>query len=569
MLTRERIALLFLAFLGFKFVEIKVTESLAEEPPVNAVPAPHKVKEAPEAVPGQYLVRLKEPLGRMSAAGVNEIEERTRGTVLRIHSHLDFLVIQKPVIQNHHSALADIVRSGLVKVAEPNFIYRAVRLPNDADFPLLWGLKNTGQPDDAKVLGKPGIDVDAERAWDITVGSDQITVAVIDTGIDYDHPDINANMWENSAEAKGTPGVDDDGNGLVDDIYGANFADPSVATGDPKDDNDHGTHCAGTVAARGDNQIGVAGVSWKSKLMAVKFLDQDGAGTLENAIKAIDYAVESGAKILSNSWSGGGYSQILYDAIAASHKAGVLFVAAASNSADNNDVTPAYPASYDLPNVVSVAAIDHQGQLTSFSNYGRKSVHLAAPGKDVLSATKGGTYQKLSGTSMAAPHVSGVAALVWGENPNLSALEVKDRLMAGSRPLAALRKKTVSGGLVNAYYALTGRKAPEDADDPYWWKKQAAQISTPHPYGAKDSLEYEVQVPGAKQIALYFERFEVENFFDYVYLITGDGQVVGKMTDVNDDDFSPVIEGDYVKIVLRSDESIEKYGFDLTAVAYR
>ncbi|MCS6885534.1 MAG: S8 family peptidase [Acidobacteriota bacterium] len=344
-----------------------------------------------------------------------------------------------------------------IEYIEPNYSYYAddARIPNDPYFNRLWGLKNTGQEVNGKPGGRKGADINALAAWEISTGSEEIVVGVIDTGIDYTHPDLRENMWVNKDEIPHN-GIDDDGNGVIDDIHGYNAIDDS---GDPMDDNDHGTHCAGTIGAVANNHEGVVGVAWKVKLMALKFLSSDGSGKLNDAIEAIDYAIEMkergvNVRILSNSWGGSEYSRALHDAIIEANKAGILFVAAAGNARFDTDQHPHYPSSYDAENVLSVAALNNKDELATFSNYGAKSVDVAAPGVDIYSTVSGGGYEYFSGTSMATPHVSGTAALMLARHPSVSPKEAIDRLIEASHPLAALKGKCVSGGRIDAFKAL-------------------------------------------------------------------------------------------------------------------
>ncbi len=259
-----------------------------------------------------------------------------------------------------------------IEYIEPNYILRADEvIPNDPSFPLLWGLHNTGQSG-----GTPDADIDAPEAWSFQTGA-QVVIGVIDTGVDRTHPDLAANMWTNPGEIAGN-GLDDDGNGYVDDVHGWDFVN---GDNDPMDDHGHGTHCAGTIAGIGDNGIGVAGVCWHARVMALKFLDAGGYGTTSAAVLAVEYATANGARLTSNSWGGGSYSQALYDAIAAARDAGVLFIAAAGNDAVNNDLYPHYPSSYDLDNIIAVAATDRYDDLADFSCYGAASVDVGAPGE--------------------------------------------------------------------------------------------------------------------------------------------------------------------------------------------
>lgn len=513
-------------------------------------------KTEPEAAPGEYVVKIK---SNERILNTKALSKSLGATIKSQISGTQFVVVQKPLIQTRASVISQLLETGLVEYAEPNFIYKTQATPNDPSFGNLWGMKNSKYS---------GIDISAEQAWDITTGSDDILVAVIDTGIDYNHSDLKANVWTNAAELNGKPDIDDDGNGIVDDIHGANFS-GTAPTGNPFDDNSHGTHCSGTIGGSGNNEVGVAGVNWKTKIMAVKFLSASGSGSLEGAVKAIKYAVDNGAKVLSNSWGGGGFSQALKDIIQYSSDKGALFIAAAGNSSANNDSSEAYPANYDTPNMIAVAAIGENGSLASFSSYGKKKVHLAAPGVNILSTIPNEKYAQYSGTSMATPHVSGVAALVWGHEPNLTAIEVKERLLKTVTPLATVKSKTVTGGLVNALNALMDKQAPPDENDPDNWEAKTVSYSSPHPYLKNSKVEFEINVQGAKEFALYFSKFETETNYDFVKLYTKEGIEIGKMTGLNDGNYSQIVTGDYVKIVLTSDDSVEKYGFDITKIAFR
>ncbi|MFO0897057.1 MAG: S8 family serine peptidase [Pirellulales bacterium] len=335
-----------------------------------------------------------------------------------------------------------------VAYAEPDYVVRAdATRPNDPFYGSLWGLENTGQ-----TQGAPGADISAAAAWDIFRGSHQVVVAVIDSGVDYRHEDLAANIWTNPGEIAGD-GIDNDGNGFIDDIHGIDTANDDS---DPMDDAGHGTHVAGTIGAVGNNSVGVVGVNWNVQIMPLKFLSALGIGFTSDAIAAIDYMTlmktKYGVNIVAsnNSWGGGAESQALYDAIAASNAAGVLFVAAAGNSGSNADEFAEYPAAYDLPGIVSVAATDAHDELADFSNFGAASVDLAAPGVGILSTTPDNTYDTYSGTSMATPHVTGVVALVSGLAPNLSLAEIKDALLASADQRPSLVGKMVSGGRLNA-----------------------------------------------------------------------------------------------------------------------
>jgi subtilisin family serine protease len=387
--------------------------------------------------------------------------------------------------------------------------------PNDPSFGVQWDLSNTGQGG-----GTPGADIHALNAWGTTTGTGQTTVAVIDTGIDYDHPDLFENIWINQAEIPASRMqnlIDVDGDGIIDfrdlndsrnqgpgkitdvnhdgridaadilapmqldasgndtglggwahnstqdgetqhpdDLIGWNFVNN---TNNPFDDNGHGTHVSGTIGAMGNNSVGIAGIDWTAHLMALKFLDSSGSGNDTDAASAIAYAIRHGAKIANNSWGGRGDDPTVDAAVADAHSAGLIFVAAAGNGGANNDLAPSYPANVRLDNVVSVAATDNRDQLAPFSNYGAATVDIAAPGVNIFSTYPNGTYRYMSGTSMAAPHVTGVLALVWDQHPDWTYREVIDQLLRTADRLPGLAGKTVTGGRLDAAAAVNAPNA--------------------------------------------------------------------------------------------------------------
>ena len=332
-----------------------------------------------------------------------------------------------------------------VQYAEPDFIVKADMIPNDPSFNQLWGMHNTGQNG-----GTPGADIKAPQAWDITTGDTNIIVGVIDTGIDYLHPDLSANIWTNWDEIPGN-GIDDDNNGYIDDVHGWDF---SNNDNNPMDDNFHGTHVAGTIGAVGNNGIGVAGVAWKVRLMPLKFLDHNGNGYTSNAISAIEYATENGARLTNNSWGGGEVSQALFDAINSANSAGILFIVSAGNNSSDNDNTPYYPSCFNLDNIISVASTDSKDSLSVFSNWGLSNVDIAAPGSSIFSTKPNNTYGELSGTSMAAPHVAGAAVLAWAKFPGFTHHQIKQQLLGSSDQKNHLLNKISSGGRLNSYHAV-------------------------------------------------------------------------------------------------------------------
>ena len=317
--------------------------------------------------------------------------------------------------------------------------------PNDPGYSQLWGLNNIGQSG-----GKADADIDAPEAWDIQKGNQNLVIGVIDTGVDYNHPDLVGNIWTNPGEIAGDR-IDNDRNGYIDDVRGWDFA---YNDNNPMDVRGHGTHVAGTIAGKGNNGVGVTGVAWNAKIMPLKFLNDTGWGYTSDAISAINYATAKGVKLTNNSWGGGDYSQALSDAINTAGQRGALFIASAGNSSRNTDTTPSYPASYNLANIISVASTTRTDGLSSFSNYGATTVDLGAPGSDIYSTLPNSSYGTYSGTSMASPHVTGAAALLWSQNPTWTAQQIKNRLMSTGDSISALNGKTVSGKRLNIYNAL-------------------------------------------------------------------------------------------------------------------
>jgi uncharacterized repeat protein (TIGR03803 family) len=335
--------------------------------------------------------------------------------------------------------------ASLVRYTDPDYIAHASVIPNDSSFGNLWGMHNTGQS-----AGTADADIDAPEAWDMHTGSAAVKVGVIDTGIDHTHPDLAANMWTNPNEVAGN-GIDDDGNGYVDDVRGWDFVNnDNIAM----DDNNHGTHCAGTIGGAGNNGQGVAGVCWTVSLIPLKFLNAGGSGATSDAVEAVAYGNLIGLHMTSNSWGGGGFNQALKDQIDAAHTAGILFVAAAGNSNSNNDVVQNYPSNYDSPCVLAVASTTRTDGKSSFSSYGLTTVELGAPGSDIYSTVPGGGYASFSGTSMATPHVSGACALLKASKPSLTHMEIKDVIMASVDVTPAMTGITVTGGRLNVHKAL-------------------------------------------------------------------------------------------------------------------
>jgi len=418
------------------------------------------IKGKPRFVQGQVLIKYKPDVSVAdinAKFGTHPVVRNERLDLVRCHTtNLDSLlaackadpdvVYAEPLYLYYAQDIPSVgeqAHRGMTALMEMNSPQSPV-IPNDPRFSSLYGMQNANDND-----------IDAPEAWGNQTGSASILVAVIDTGVDYDHEDLSANMWRNPGESGGgkeNNGLDDDGNSYKDDYRGWNFVSNN---NDPFDDNQHGTHVSGTIGAIGNNGKGVVGVNWTVKIMPLKFLSREGSGTSEDAADAIVYAANMGAVISSNSWGGGERSQAIEDAIRYANTKGQLFVAAAGNESSNNDATGSYPANYDLPNVISVAANDRNDNLASFSNYGRTKVHLSAPGVDILSCRPNNLYQLLSGTSMATPHVSGVAALIAAHFPGITTTQIRTRILGAVDRKSQFTDRVATGGRLNVNNALT------------------------------------------------------------------------------------------------------------------
>jgi subtilisin family serine protease len=465
-----------------------------------------KFKEPPALSPGvadnQRYSSLKGVRAQEFAAALPEKAraalQKVQGQVVRVHPALGLAKVKIPKNISEGEAIEHLYHSGAVEYAEPNFKVRpqAIAPPNDPKFGDQWALNNTGQ-----LGGTAGADIDALNGWVIIKDSattNTTYVAVVDTGVDYNHPDLALNMWKNPKETLN--GIDDDENGWIDDLYGIDTTVdsgpdgvPTPAEGDPMDTNGHGTAVAGVIGAVGNNLLGVCGVNWKAKIMALKFmtsLSNDGTaskygGDIEAAITCINYALQTKAAyayrrmVIVLAWKADGYSMGLRDAIRLAQYAGVLVVAAAGNDDEDNDVFPVYPSYYNLRNhgtnnLVSVGASDRNDLKAVFpasygtppaSNYGCTSVDLFAPGKDILTTVIKGSapdytnaYSLYSGTSMAAAHVAGVAALLWSKNPTANFKQIKGLILNGAEDGAGnndFRPICVTWGRLNLYKSLT------------------------------------------------------------------------------------------------------------------
>ena len=398
----------------------------AAAPPATDGPKPGDV------IPGRLFVRFDRG---STAADKGKARALVAGKQVRDSKLVTGLEVVSTSLDTE-TALRKLRGAKGVLYAEPDRYIGIDAIPNDPSFPSQWGLDG-------------GHDINAPEAWDVTTGESAV-VAVVDSGVQLDHPDLAANVWANPTD---TPnGIDDDDNGFVDDIHGWDFTDGDA---DPTDEHGHGTHVAGTIGAVGDNAIGVAGVAYSSTILPVRVIGANGLGSISHGIAGIEYAWRNGADVANLSWGfTGGIEQPLKDVIAAAGSHGMVVVAAAGNAGTDIDASPAYPAAFDIPGLISVAAINPNGNLASFSNYGLANVDLAAPGVSILSTVRGGGYGSMSGTSMAAPHVSGAAALLAAIHPTWSAATIRSTLLNAARPLPSLAGKIAGSRMLDAAAAL-------------------------------------------------------------------------------------------------------------------
>ena len=534
--------------------------------------------EAPH-VPGEIIVKFKagQEKNFFKSRALSSLGIKGQRDINLSYDKLSVLKVSDD--KSLSSTLAALKNNPNIEFAEPNFIYSVnpikankdlvkklqkspftdflAATPDDPDFGKLWGMRNTGSNEPKGKAGVEGADINALKAWDITRGSRAVRIAVIDTGVDYTHPDLVSNMWVNSKEIPNN-GIDDDANGYIDDVYGYDFANNDS---DPMDGNGHGTHCSGTIGAVHNNQTGVSGVMADVSIMAVKFLGDDGSGSLEGAIKAIDYATTMDVDLMSNSWGGGGRSEALLEAIQRASDKGIIFTAAAGNSSSNNDSTPSYPASYQTPNMVAVAALTAQNGLASFSSYGRTSVHIAAPGHNILSTVNGGKYDVYSGTSMATPHVSGVLGLLLAKEGRLPHAIMRERLTMTGVPVTALRNKTTTASRIDAYNLLTNTRPERSGPKDNSWKSREMVIESAHPYLDNVNESKTITIPGAKYIRVKFAKYELEQGYDYVRVADSAGNTVEKVTGTGTNYTTDYVEGDSLTINFVSDRSMSKWGF--------
>ena len=419
----------------------------------QAVAAPQpsgaSLTEGAEFAPGELVVRYESGTSKTDRTAVRDELDATVDSSLGIKGTQVLALADGTSVQDAVEAAASLPN---VLYAEPNYSYSTTASPNDPRFNEVWSLGLASGDGVNSGIGTP-------RVWNLTTGSSNVTVGVVDTGIDGTHPDLAANMYTNPGEVAGN-GVDDDRNGLVDDVRGWDWVEDDSNAADL---NGHGTHVAGTIGAKGNNANGVAGVAWDVRLVPLRVLDAAGSGWTSDVAAAFAYAGRMGVDVVNASLAGPSPSVAVLDAIKASPN--TLFVVAAGNSTTNVDATPSYPCSYPLPNVICVAATDQGNRLSGYSNYGAASVDLAAPGDGILSTFPGGAYAQMTGTSMATPHVAGVAALLQARHPEASGATIRQAILSGVEGLSALAGRTVTSGRLSAAGAFEqmGDVVPNEA----------------------------------------------------------------------------------------------------------
>jgi len=430
-------------------VRIIPAEEKRREPINNIESAPFEPREANAP---EVMVKFKpgvseEAIDRITQSLHDKVEDEIEA-VPGLDAIDDLDNADAETVANEYRKLPEVEYAEAVFEIEADDFAPSPVTPSDPHFSAQWALSNDGSRG-----GTKGADISATYAWSVTTGSDKVVVAVLDSGVDYTHTDLASNIW---IRPNSIPAYEDRELGTIQDYHGFNALDDSA---DPMDDNGHGTHCAGIIGAEGGNDIGIAGVNWKVQIMPLKFMNKSGYGTTKAAIEAINYVIDRkkagvNVRVISASWGSTQKSRALEDVIRKAGEAGVLFVAASGNASTNNDRSPHYPSSYNLPNVISVAALDRNDQLATFSNYGVKSVAIAAPGVDILSTWLGDEYEEKSGTSMATPVISGVAALIVAHNPNISVDQLRAKILASVDPLDSLKGKVATGGRINAAKAV-------------------------------------------------------------------------------------------------------------------
>jgi subtilisin family serine protease len=441
------------------------------------------ITQGAEYVPGEIIVKLKKKSKSMEAQAfigkaVSEKSMTLKGSWGGINLHHFAL---KPG-QSVESAIADLKADPEVEYVEPNYIVHRQSAGVEGQPVAMSEVHEASASGNNTTFSQTSAPIQTSDAWaNETPGLAAPVVAVIDTGLDLTHDVFvqSGAIWTNTHEIAAN-GIDDDGNGYIDDVHGWNFV---ANTNSPQDDDGHGTHVSGIILGTTQDITASPITAAKIRIMPLKFLDANGSGSTADAVKAIYYAVNNGAKVLNNSWGGGGYSSSLLDAIAYAYDKKVIFVAAAGNASGNNDSSPTYPANYSVPSLISVAATSDLDALASFSNFGQQTVHMGSPGVSIWSTFPGNMFGRSSGTSMATPFVSGVAALIVREAPTMTGYQAKSVIFSGAQSISSLQVKTITKARLNAYNSLMSAKGiAVDSNQPAY-----AAAASRDPAGSADA----------------------------------------------------------------------------------
>lgn len=448
--------------------------------------------------------------------------------------------------------------------------------PNDPFFDKQWHLENTGQADDKEQTGVAGCDIGIREAWQCWQPKEEIIMAILDSGLDLQHEDIDPSvLWVNPGESgvdadgndKANNGIDDDGNGYIDDVHGYNFV---RKCGEIQDDQYHGTHCGSIICATTNNGTGLAGMNPKLKIMVVKIFGLGGTLYGKEIAEAIRYAVDNGARVLSNSYGSPSFKPEMLEAIKYANERGVLFVCASGNSRKNlNDPEEYdYPSCYGVENQLVVGATDNRDSST-FANYGT-NVEIAAPGLNIFSLMPKNKYRSFSGTSQACPQVAAAATMVWCQHPEWNWRQVKQALLNGADQIYGLGRYVKDGlrlNLTNALKGQTGKRQP--SYDFSTWKTDETEIESSHPYWNEKEELYFVEVPGAKFFRVFFEKIEMDHHGDLLQIFKPGNQTPLEMINGRfNNSWSEVIPGNQAEILLTSDKYVNGYGFKITKIQW-
>ena len=431
--TRTRISVFVSLFLSYLLIILLYTPFTVSGR-TRSKPAESTQEQSPALYrDGELLVRFRDGVSQKDKETIFATHGVKRKQQLEGDS--GFEKLELPAGRDAKAAVLQLLQNPQVQFAEPNFLISKEDLtPNDPQFNQQWALQNTGQNG-----GQFGSDIKANAAWDKTTGSASTVIAVIDSGIDFTHPDLANNQWTNPKPS------------TKDDLHGWDFTNNSAEI---KDEQGHGTAVAGIIAAEGNNSVGISGVMWRASLMSLRVLDNTGTGDVANAVQAIDYAVTHGAQVINLSWGTSGESAALKDAIERALRRNVVVVCSAGNSGKDLDANPYYPASFGLKDLITVAGTDNFDQPASWSNYGARTVTVAAPGTDILTTQINGAYRTVTGTSAAAPVVTGIAGLLKTSRPGANAAQIVRAITDSARKIASLSGKVSSGGVASAADAL-------------------------------------------------------------------------------------------------------------------